>query len=348
MATDDQSGPVPGSGSAQPTLLQGTVQLSSLGFGCAPIGNLYETVSDDDADGAIEEAFTQGIRHFDAAPFYGFGLGEARLGHALAGRPRSSFAISTKVGRRIESGTQKLPQSEFAVLGRHAVFDYSRDGVRRSIEASLRRLAIDHIDILLLHDVGSLAHGERHSEVLKQSLDEALPAMAALKEAGVVDAIGIGVNEQAVCLDIMPNFNLDCIMLAGRYTLLEQHESVEVLSEAQRRGVKIIVAGPYNSGLLADAARPGETYNYQPVQSSVRDRARRIYSLCAQEGVDVGAAALQFPLAHPAVANVVAGLRTRQEVLTAARRLRDRIPMRLWGQLQEAGLLAADAVVPKK
>jgi len=326
----------------------GTVQLSSLGLGCAPIGNLYAAVSDDDAQAALEEAFSQGIRHFDTAPFYGFGLSEARLGRSLAGRPRCSFAISTKVGRRIESGMQEAQQSAFAVPGRHAVFDYSWEGVQRSVEASLRRLAIDHIDILLLHDVGRLAHGERHSEVLKQSLDEALPAMAALKDAGIVDAIGIGVNEQAVCLEIMPHFKLDCIMLAGRYTLLEQRESSELMSEAQRRGVKIIVAGPYNSGLLADAAGPGETYNYQPVDSSVRDRARRIYSLCAKEGVDVGAAALQFPLAHPAVANVVAGLRTRQEVLTAARRLSDHIPVRLWGHLQEAGLLAADAVVPQK
>jgi len=171
--------------------------------------------------------------------------------------------------------------------------------------------------------------------------------MAAVKEAGVVDAIGIGVNEQAVCLEIMPHFTLDCIMLAGRYTLLEQRDSVELMSEAQRRGVKILIAGPYNSGLLADAAGPGETYDYQPVDSSVRDRARRIYSLCAQEGVDVGAAALQFPLAHPAVANVVAGLRSRQEVLTAARRLSDHIPVRLWGHLQKAGLLAAGAAVPE-
>jgi len=135
--------------------------------------------------------------------------------------------------------------------------------------------------------------------------------------------------------------------LAGRYTLLEQRDSVELMSEAQRRGVKILIAGPYNSGLLADAAGPGETYDYQPVDSSVRDRARRIYSLCAQEGVDVGAAALQFPLAHPAVANVVAGLRSRQEVLTAARRLSDHIPVRLWGHLQKAGLLAAGAAVPE-
>jgi D-threo-aldose 1-dehydrogenase len=323
------------------------VELPPLGFGCAPIGNLYDAVSDDDAEAALHEAFTQGIRHFDTAPYYGYGLSETRLGRALADRPRHSFVVSTKVGRRIESGAQKRPDDGFAVTGRHAVFDYSRDGIRRSFEASLGRLRIDRIDILLLHDPGKLTHGKGHPEILKQSLDMALPAMAALRDAGVVDAIGIGVNEQDVCLEIMPRFDLDCILLAGRYTLLEQHASEEVMAEAQRRVVKVIVAGPFNSGLLADAAAPGSTYDYQPVEPSTLDRARKIYALCASEGVDVGAAALQFPLAHPAVASVVAGLRTRHEVTTAMERLTTSVPNRLWARLQEAGLLEAGAVVPK-
>lgn len=332
----------------QNTLLNGALQLSPLGFGCAPIGNLYDAVSDDDAAAALHEAFRQGIRHFDTAPYYGYGLSEARLGRALAGCPRHDFVVSTKVGRRIESGAQEIRNDGFAVAGRHAVFDYSRDGVRRSFEESLKRLRIDRIDILLLHDPGKLTHGNHHPQILKQSLDEALPAMAALRDAGVVDAIGIGVNEQDVCLEIMPRFDLDCILLAGRYTLLEQHASAGVMDEAQRRAVKVIAAGPFNSGLLADPAVPGSTYDYQPVEPSTLDRARKIYALCASEGVDVGAAALQFPLAHPAVAGVVAGLRTRREVTTAMDRLMTKVPARLWARLREAGLFGTGAVVPNR
>ena len=325
------------------------VRLSPLGFGAAPIGNLYEGVSEGEAEDAVLEAFKQGIRYFDTAPFYGFGLSESRLGRALAGLRRRSFVVSTKVGRRIEmdDGVQGHVNEGFAVAGRRAAFDYSREGIQRSIESSLARLGTDRIDILLLHDVGRLTHGERHPEVLGQALDEALPAMAALRDAGVVDAIGIGVNEQEVCLEIMPRFDLDCIMLAGRYTLLEQRDSAEVMAEAQRRNVKIIVAAPYNSGLLADAAAPGTTYDYRSVDSAMLERAREIYAQCALEGVDVGAAALQFPLAHPAVAAVVAGQRTAREVVSAVERFRTRIPTRLWGRLEAAGLLEPDVCLPR-
>lgn len=325
------------------------VQLSALGFGAAPIGNLYGEVTEADARAAVEEAFKRGIRYFDTAPFYGFGLSESRLGRAFAGRARATFTVSTKVGRRIEAdeGAKGGLNEGFAVSGQRAVFDYSRDGVRRSFEDSLRRLGIDYIDVLLLHDVGSLTHGERHPEMLKQALDEALPAMAELRSAGAVGAIGIGVNEQAVCLDLMPRFDLDCIMLAGRYTLLEQHGSLDVLAEAERRAVKIIVAGPYNSGLLADASGPGSTYDYRAVDPAILDRARRIYAECASKGVDVGAAALQLPLAHPAVAAVVAGQRTADEVKIAADRMHAAVPADLWTRLRSAGLIESTTPVPE-
>ena len=323
------------------------VCLPPLGFGCAPIGNLYEPVTEEDAQAALCAAFTKGIRYFDTAPFYGYGLSETRLGRMLLGRPRRDFFISTKVGRRIERDAETSANNGFAVAGRRAVFDYSRDGIVRSIEASLDRLAVDRIDVLLLHDVGKLTHGEHHADILKQSLDEALPAMAVLKESGVVDAIGLGVNEQSVCLEIMPRFDLDCILLAGRYTLLEQHASAEVMAEARARGVKVIVGGPYNSGLLAKEEGPGDTYDYHPAEAATLDRARKIYALCASEGVDVGAAALQFPLAHPAVATVLVGLRSRREVDIATKRLTARLPARVWTKLQEAGLLEAEAVIPR-
>jgi len=325
-----------------------TMSLGSLGFGAAPIGNLYAEVSDDDAHAALAQAWRRGIRYFDTAPFYGHGLSERRLGDAFAVWPRAEFAVSTKVGRLIESDTASgAPITDgFAVSGSRAVFDYSRAGVRRSFEASLRRLRVDRVDILLLHDVGRLTHGERHASMLAQALDEALPEMARLRDEKLVGAIGIGVNEQEVALEILPHFELDCIMLAGRYTLLEQDASRELMGEAQRRGIDILVAGPYNSGLLGDSRGPGATYNYAAVDAAMLARAQKIYAICAELGVDVGSAALQFPLAHPAVATVVAGLRSQAEVDSAAARRETAIPPTLWRRLQDAGLLARDAVLP--
>jgi D-threo-aldose 1-dehydrogenase len=324
------------------------VRVSSLGFGGAPIGNLYAPVAEVDAQAALHAALERGICYFDTAPFYGHGLSEERMGRALAGRPRDAFVVSTKVGRCIErdASREDTHNDLFAVRGSHAVFNYSRDGVQRSFEASLQRLGVAYIDILFLHDIGRLTHHDRHAEVLKQALDEALPAMAALRDSGAVGAIGIGVNEQAVCLEVLPRFDLDCIMLAGRYTLLEQENSSEVMAQANARGVRVLIAAPYNSGLLGPANGPGTSYNYAPVDAPTFERARRIYAQCASEGVDVGAAALQFPLAHPAVACVVAGQRSVQEVITAVTRMTTPIPARLWERLKYAGLIDAGAVVP--
>lgn len=321
--------------------------VSPLGFGGAPIGNLYAPVPEADAQSALREALARGIRYFDTAPFYGHGLSEERIGRALAGRPRATFVISTKVGRLISSDNSQRDMTDgFAVHGTRAAFDYSRDGVQRSFESSLKRLGVDYVDILYLHDIGRLTHGERHAEVLQVALDEALPAMAALRDSGAVGAIGIGVNEQDVCLEVLPRFELDCIMLAGRYTLLEQRNAIELMQLAQNRGIRIFVAGPYNSGLLAGAAGPGETYNYAPADERTRERARMIYEECAAEQVDVGAAALQFPLAHAAVAGVVAGLRNAAEVSSAVQRLETRIPTALWDRLRRRGLVDAGAVLP--
>ncbi len=332
----------------RPSIGSHGIQPSALGFGGAPIGNLYSPVTEADAQAALQAALDAGIRYFDTAPFYGFGLSEQRIGRALAGKPRNSFVLSTKVGRRIvQDASQQQPINEgYAVRGSRAVFDYSRDGVQRSFEASLSRLGLDYIDILLLHDIGRLTHGDRHAAILRQALDEALPAMAALRDAGAVGAIGLGVNEQAVCLEVLAHFELDCIMLAGRYSLLEQRDSAELMALAPTRNVAILVAGPYNSGLLGPPAAPGPTYNYAPVDAATLERAQGIYRHCAAEGVDVGAAALQFPLGHPAVAGVVAGQRSADEVHSAVERLSMPIPARLWERLKRAGLLAADARVP--
>lgn len=321
--------------------------LSPLAFGGAPVGNLYTEVDEAAAAASIRRAWEGGIRHFDTAPYYGFGLSETRIGDALAGVPRDSYTLSTKLGRVIDEAPGHRGQGDgFAVDGRLARFDYSRDGLRRSLEASLRRLRVDRIDILFLHDIGALTHGDRHPQVLAQALDESLPEMARMRDEGLVGAIGIGVNEEAVCLEVMPRFPLDTIMLAGRYTLFEQAGSERVMARAQVDGVAVLVAGPYNSGLLGAADRPGATYNYAPATPEVLARAQRFYDVCRSTGADIGAAALQFPLAHPAVASVVCGLRSTMEVETALLRQRANVPSATWTALRDEGLISPGIPTP--
>ena len=324
----------------------GSLKLSPLSFGGAPIGNLYQGVDEAVAADAVERAWHLKVRHFDTAPYYGYGLSEVRLGNVLAALPRDSFTLSSKVGRLIEDASGSTGHDGFAVDGKRAIFDYSRDGILRSVEASLKRLRTDRIDILLLHDIGELTHGERHPAVLQQALAEALPAMAELRTQGVCRAIGIGVNEETVCLQVMPRFRLDVIMLAGRYTLFEQAGSERVMAMAQQQHVAILAAGPYNSGLLGAPGAPGHTYDYAPAGESVQVRARRFYDICATTGVDVGAAALQFPIAHPAVVTVVCGLRSADEVAVSVQRMGQHIPADTWRQLRNAELLGTQTPVP--
>ena len=341
------------SAEAEPPRPAGTPALVSrrlppLSFGGAPIGNLYAGVAEDDALAAVQHAWRSGIRHFDTAPYYGYGLSESRLGAALAGIPRSDYSLSTKVGRLLLDADASQPAADdgFAVSGHRAVFDYSREGILRSVESSLRRLATDHVEILLLHDIGALTHGARHPAVLRQVLDETLPTMAELRSEGVCGAIGLGVNEQDVCLQVMPEFPLDVIMLAGRYTLFEQRDSAQLMTQAVQRNVAVMAAGPYNSGLLGADDAPGATYNYAPADAATRARAQRYYDLCERFGVTVGTAALQFPLAHPAVATVVCGLRSSVEVDSAVQRMHTPLPPTLWNEMRNAGLLDANTPTP--
>jgi D-threo-aldose 1-dehydrogenase len=313
---------------------------SRLSFGGAPIGNLYASVDDETAAATISRAWLRNIRHFDTAPYYGYGLSESRLGASLCALPRDSYSLSTKVGRVIEHDAQQTGHADgFVVDGRSARFDYSRDGILRSFEASLNRLRTDHVEILLLHDIGALTHGDRHPHMLRQALDEALPAMAELRAQGACRAIGIGVNEEAVCLEVMPRFAIDVIMLAGRYTLFEQHDSKAVMAQALARDIAILAAGPYNSGLLGGRNGPGEFYNYAPADSHTLARARHFYDVLDQADTQVGAAALQFPLAHPAVASVVCGMRSIAEVESADERMKTAIPTDAWRALRDAGLI---------
>ena len=334
----------PPSAAVPPIPHQVPPELGRIGFGGAAIGNLYTEVDDAVAEAVVCFAFEQGIRYFDTAPFYGYGLSEERLGRALAGFADGEIRISTKVGRLIgEAGGSPQADDGFAVRGRCARFDYSRDGVLQSLESSLRRLRRQAVDTLLVHDVGRETHGERHDVVLRQVLDEALPTLCELRRTGACRAIGIGVNEIEVCLELIARADLDVILLAGRYTLLENGAALDALDAARRRGIEVIVGGPYNSGLLAVADRPGATYNYRTADGAVLARAQRIYDVCAAHGVDAGAAALQFPLAHPVVKSVIVGMRTTVEVATAIDRILARIPPALWAALRTAGLIQPTA-----
>jgi D-threo-aldose 1-dehydrogenase len=322
------------------------VQLSPIGFGGAPIGNLFSVVEDDAAQMALQSAWNGGVHYFDTAPYYGYGLSEQRLGRFLSRLGTAKATLSTKVGRLISAADAGAPAlGEYAAKG-NAVFDYSRDGVLRSFESSLERLQVERIDILLLHDVGAATHGPYHAEMLRQALDEALPTMAQLRAQGGCSAIGIGVNEESVCLEVMRHFDLDCILLAGRYSLLDHVSLHGVMAEARRRKVDLIIGGPYNSGLLAGRSAPGATYDYRPASDSVLQHAHRLYALCGELGIDVGAVALQFPLAHPAVVAVVAGLRSEAEVALALERIRKPVPAAAWQALRNAGFVSPDAPTP--
>ena len=321
----------------------------TLGFGSAGIGNLYRVLPDEDAAQAVRESFAGGVRYFDTAPFYGFGLSELRLGAVL--REAASLpVISTKVGRRL---VPTGPQDQNT--GRHGyfsprpfapVFDYGYDSVMRSHEQSLERLGVKRVDILLCHDIGRLTHGEQHGARVREFLEGGYRALRELRDSGQVRAIGLGVNESEVCVELLAHCELDCILLAGRYTLLEQPSLEELLPLCVRRGVSILCGGPFNSGILATGARPGATFFYVEAEAEVMARTRRIETVCARHRVAIAAAALQFPLAHPAVSSVVTGMCNPAEAQQNLAHLRAAIPADFWRELKTEGLIAEAAPVP--
>ncbi len=332
------------------SLGQTHLALSEVGFGTVPVGNLYHTVDDVQARGALEAALAAGITFFDTAPYYGYGLSERRVGDVLRGR--SGFVLSTKVGRLLEPapGIKDAAErrgfcSSFPFEPR---YDYSYGGVMRSYEDSLQRLGLARIDILLIHDIGSLTHGDRHRETFEQLTGGGLRALEELQRAGDITAVGVGVNEVAVCLELMRCARIDLILLAGRYTLLEQTPLEELLPLCGRNGVQIIIGGPYNSGILATGTRGGANlhYNYGAAPREVAARVRELEAVCDRHGVPLAAAALQFPLAHPQVASVIPGLESAEHVAETVRLYNTRIPPELWDALRSAGLLRADAPVP--
>jgi len=327
------------------------LRVSVLGFGAAGIGNLYREIPDADALGAVRSSYASGVRYFDTAPFYGFGLSELRVGAALSAiKPKP--VISTKVGRLLEPAARPDPavgrEGYFSELPFEPVFDYSYDAVIRSHDESLQRLQVPRVDVLLCHDIGRLTHGQAHEARVGEFLDGGYRAMRELRDAGTVSAIGLGVNECEICVELLQHCELDCILLAGRYTLLEQPALAELLPLCERRRVSIICGGPFNSGILAVGSRAGAQahYNYAAVPADVLQRVRALEALCDAHGVPLAAAALQFPLAHPAIATVVAGCVTAAEADTCARLFAHPIPREFWRALRDGGLVDPRAPLP--
>ncbi|KQY79473.1 aldo/keto reductase [Pelomonas sp. Root1444] len=320
------------------------LRLSTLGLGAAALAGLYEAVDDATATATLQAAWDRGLRYIDTAPFYGYTLSERRVGAFLAGRPRDSFVVSTKVGRLMQPDATVAPGSDgwAAPLPFRPVFDYSHAGVMRSFEDSLARLGLSRIDILLVHDIGRMTHGDRH-ELHWRALTEGggFRALEELRSQGLVQAIGLGVNEWEIARDALAAAPIDCVLLAGRYTLLEQG-SLGFLDQCADAGVSVLVGGPFNSGLLAGQAK----YNYGDVPPDVMRRAEALSAACAAFDVPLQAAALRFPLAHRAVASVLAGMRSPEQVASNAAWLQQRVPDELWLALRERGLVDAAAPLP--
>jgi D-threo-aldose 1-dehydrogenase len=328
-----------------------TVDLTLLGFGGAPLGNLYVAISEAQAQATLDAAWEAGIRLFDTAPQYGFGLSEERFARALSGRPRSEFVISTKVGRLLrDCAPEEVPQINFVdTPSRTFDYDYSYDAVMRSHEASLKRLKQDRVDILLVHDVDVFTHGSREASDarVRELFDKGgYQALLELRSAGSVAAIGAGVNEWQVCEKLLRLGDFDCFLLAGRYTLLEQEALDSFLPLCVKRNVGIILGGPFNSGILATGPVSGAKYNYSPAPPDVLAKAARIEAVCKAHGVRLIEAALHFVYGHPAVTTVIPGANSPEQVKANVALLEARIPTALWSDLKSEGLLRADAPVP--
>jgi D-threo-aldose 1-dehydrogenase len=310
--------------------------LTRLGFGGAAVGNLFTALDDETAIAAVDAAWDNGIRYFDTAPHYGLGLSERRMGAALRHRPRAEFVLSTKVGRMIEPADRAVLAS--GAVGRDTEgfdvpadlvrrWDFSADGVRRSIAESLERLGLDRVDMVYLHDPDDPGHA-------RQALEQAYPALERLRDEGVVQAIGIGMNQTAVPARFVRETDIDVVLLAGRYTLLDRAGADELLPEALRRGVRVVLGGVFNSGLLADP-RAAATYDYRPAPPEIVRRALEIEELCEEHGVPLRAAALQFGFGHPAVASVLVGVRSAAQARDCAAMAGVTVPETLWSRLRQ-------------
>jgi D-threo-aldose 1-dehydrogenase len=311
-----------------------------IGLGGAPLAGLFTPVADEEATATVQAAWDEGWRYFDTAPHYGLGLAEQRLGAGLAGKPRSEYVLSSKVGRIIyEADTDAADDEGFAVVSkRRRRWDFSRDGVLRSIEDSLRRIGTDRLDVVFVHDP---------DDHFDEAVATAFPTLIELRDQGVIGAIGSGMNQTAMLTRFVREVDLDVIMLAGRYTLLDPDGLDDVMPACIENDVQIVAVGVFNSGLLSQPRPAADaTFNYAPAPAALVDKANKLADVCESHGVTLPAVALNFPLHHPAVAGIAVGCRTADEVHTNAALSRTHIPDALWSDLKSAGLLRKDAPTP--
>lgn len=314
------------------------MSVTRLGLGGAPLGGLSTDVEVKTAQDTVAKAHELGIAYFDTAPLYGLGKSETYFGHALQAFRRDEFVLSSKIGRVLDSVDERpVTQGDVVSPSLKAVFDFSRDGVLRSIEESLERLGLDRIDIVFIHDPDDHHH---------QAISEAFPTLAELRSQGVISAIGAGMNQWEALSDFAREGDFDCFLLAGRYTLLDQSGLDELLPLCEEKHISIMLGGPYNSGILASDLQSGTTYFYQEAPEDVLDKARQIKAVCDRYQVPLKAAALQFGLAHPAVAATIPGARSPQEVEENIKMASYPIPTDLWSELRTEGFLPENAPIP--
>lgn len=328
---------------AAPAVLGRVGGTAGFGLGGAPLGNLFRAVDDATAEATLEAAWNAGVRCYDTAPHYGAGLSEHRLGRFLRTKPRSEFVLSSKVGRLLtpDPAAPREAHGYVQTLPFAARFDYGADAALRSIDDSLQRLGLDRLDIVYIHDIDTPTHGAEQPRRFREAMAGAWPALERLRREGVVGAVGLGVNEARVCVDALAETDLDCCMLAGRYTLLDQSALEVLVPRCVERGVKLVLAGAYNSGILATGAVPGAAYDYGPARDAVLERVRRLQAVCAAHGVPLRAAALQYTRACPAAAGLVVGARSPDEVADAATMLRHPVPPAFWQALHAERLIPA-------
>jgi len=318
--------------------------IGGLGLGVAPLGNLFTAVSDADAQETLGMAEQLGISWFDVAPYYGFGLAEARLGHFLQQAKAVRRTISTKVGRILLPTDRPPAHPQYvSACPNQPVFDYTRAGIERSYRDSLKRLGVDRVQILLLHDVDRVSHPRGHRQLVRDLLKEGLPALQRLKAEGAVDAIGLGVNEWDIGYEILASAEIDCVLLAGRYTLLDNTAFASgFLDTCARRGVSVLAGGVFNSGFLAG----GSHYAYGAADRAHVAAREALLNICRRHDVELPAIALQFSGAHPAITSVVVGARSANEVEAIGRWSQVEVPAKLWSELRNAKLIPAEAPIP--
>ena len=321
-----------------------SVEVTELGLGCATLGGSRIAVSRQQAEAIVGAAWAAGVSYIDAAPYYGVGQAERCVGDAMRWVPRDEWVLSTKVGRLLRPRRTAVEDTDRRdPLPFDPVYDYSYDGVMRSFEDSLQRLGLARIDILYVHDIGAMQHGrEAHPGLMRALRDGGYRALEELRAAGTVRAIGIGVNEREVLLEALEWGEWDAFLLAGRYTLLEQAPLDDLLPKCEKAGTSIVVGGPLNSGILAGR----DTWNYKAAPREIVARVNAVEAVCERHRVPLAAAALQFPLAHPAVAAIIPGPRNVEEFHANVRLLRHPIPAALWADLRAAGLLHPHAPTP--